>query len=115
LEDGGAAGQRLETAAIAAAAFGTININDHVADLACCMIEAVVKLAVDDQAAADAGAYENSDHILRLALQFGDVHSQHADIGVVFNEDRDVQLLLQIFLQWNILPTVEIRRKNHRP
>ena len=76
LEDGGAAGEGLEAAFVAAAAFGAVDVQDHVADLAGGVVEAAVEVAVDDQAAADAGADEDADEALGLGLEFGDMDAQ---------------------------------------
>ena len=48
LEDGRAAGQGLEATFVAAAAFGAIDVQDHVSDFPGGMVEAAVKVAVDE-------------------------------------------------------------------
>src|SRR5947199_7343481 len=45
------AGQRLETAVVAATAFRSVNVDDHVANLASSAIEPRMKLAVQNQPA----------------------------------------------------------------
>src|SRR5262245_49189074 len=65
LKDRRAAGHRLETPFVPAAALRPVDVNDHVADLARGVIEAAVKLAVHNQSAADARAYKNADHAPR--------------------------------------------------
>jgi hypothetical protein len=47
-----------------------------VADFAGRVAVAAVKLPVDDDAAADAGAHENADHMAGFGFQFGDIDTQ---------------------------------------
>src|ERR1019366_1447788 len=112
LKDGGAAGQRLETAFVAAAAFGAVDVQDHVADLAGGVVEAAVEFAVDDHAAPNAGADEDADEALGFAFEFGDVDAQRADVAVVFNEHRHAELLFQVFLERYVLPAFHVRRED---
>ena len=65
--DGGAAGQGLEAAAVAAAALGAGQVHDDVADLAGRLAVAAPQLAALDEAAADARAHANVERALGLA------------------------------------------------
>ena len=84
------------------------------ADLARGVPIAAVELTIDDQAAADARADEDSHDIPRLAFEFGHVHAQHRNVTVVFHEHRHVQLFFQSLLERHILPSFQVRGKNDR-
>src|SRR6266540_3059915 len=60
-KDGGAAGEGFEAAAIAAAAFGSVDFDDHVADFAGGEVVPAIQIAVDDEPAANARADEDAD------------------------------------------------------
>src|ERR1039458_9757653 len=109
LKDGGAAGQRLKTAFVAAAALGAVDVEHHVTDLPGGVVESAVKVAVDDEAAADAGADEDADEALGLAFELDDVDAQRADVAVVFDEYRHAEKLLQVLLQQHVLPAFHVR------
>ena len=96
---------------IAAAAFGAIDVDDHVADFAGGVIEPGIKFAIDDQPAANAGANENADDIFGFAFQLGLMNAQNGNVAVVLDEDRNAQLLLQLLLQRNIFPPSRLGAK----
>src|SRR5665213_3414664 len=77
-EDGGAAGQRLEAAAVAAIALGAAHLDDHVTDLPGRPVEAGKQFTVNNNSSADAGAQKNPHDVARLGLQFRLVDSEHA-------------------------------------
>ena len=103
-KDGAAAGQRLEAAFIAAAAFGSVDVDDHVADLARRAVDAGVGLAIDDDARADAGAEEDADEMFGLRLQLRLEDAERVQLAVVLHEHRHVEQLLQGFLERKIFP-----------
>lgn len=103
-KDGGAAGEGFKAAAIAAAAFGAVDFDDHVANLAGSEVVADVEVAVDDDAAADAGADEDADEVLGLGFVFAVEGAEGADVAVVADEDGDGEAFLQLFLKRDVFP-----------
>src|SRR5436305_4961868 len=63
LEDCSAAGQGFETAVVSAGAFGSVDVNDHVPDLASSPIKAGMELTIQDETSANACADENANQI----------------------------------------------------
>ena len=63
----GSAYESLEAAALSAVVQRPVGVDDHVSDLARGPVPAAVKLAVDDQAAADTGRPRDVDHVARAA------------------------------------------------
>ena len=55
-ENGGPTGQGLKAATVATTAFGTAHLDDHVPHLTRRAVETRIKLAIQDEAAADTGA-----------------------------------------------------------
>ena len=83
----GAAGQRLGAAAFAAGTARPLRLEDHVAHFAGDAARAQVELAVEHQAAADAGADEDADHGARAAPAAVGVLAHHRHAHVVVEED----------------------------
>src|SRR5437588_1256302 len=114
LEDRRSAGQRFETAFVAATAFRSRNLDHHVADFAGGVIEAAIKLAIDDQAAADPCTHKNTDDIFWLRLQLRDMHAQHSNVSIVLDKNRQPKLLLEFLFERDIFPPFEVRREDDR-
>ena len=89
LEDRAAACQRLETAIVSAGAPGAINVDDHVPNFTSGTIQARMKLAIQDQPRADAGADENANEITRLGFQFSMMNADGANIRIIFDANGD--------------------------
>lgn len=107
-EDGGAGGEGFEATAVAAAAFGSADLEDHVTDFAGGAVEAGVEVAVEDEAAADAGAEEDADQVARFAAQFDGMNAEGADIAIVLDEDRDTEVFFEVAFEGDILPAGEV-------
>src|SRR6185312_13635778 len=84
---GGARGERLDAAALAAAAARAVRQERHVADLAGDAAAAVVRVVADDDAAADAGADEDADHGARALADAVGVLADDGDADVVVEKD----------------------------
>ena len=93
-----AAGDGFETTPAATAAFGAIDVNDHVPNFTRGMIEAAVELAVNNETTSDSCADENADYATRFGFELDDVNAQNGDVAVVFDEDRHAQLFFEILL-----------------
>ena len=94
-----AAGVGLHAAAAAAAALGAVDAHDHVADLAR-GLAADPRLAVEDQAAADAGAPEDAEQAVVLACGADLELGVGGEVDVVAERDgRAAELLLERLAQ----------------
>ena len=103
-DDGCGAAVALQAAFVAAGAGHAADVHGNVADLAAHAVEAAPRTAVDDDAAAHAGA-QRQEHAGRGAL----AHARHAlgkagHGGVVVNKDGLVDVFLQLAAQGNVLP-----------
>ena len=93
--DGGAAGQGLEAAAVAAAALRAVELHDHVADLAGRFAIAAPQLAALHEAAADARAHADVHGAAGLAGRAEPGFAQRAEVAVVADDDGGLEAGLQ--------------------
>src|SRR5204863_7411883 len=104
LENCGAAGERLDTTFVAAAAFRAVDVHDHMADLTGSMVGAAEQFAVQDESTANAGAHKDADDMLGFGFKFGDMHAEDGDVRVVLDKYLHPKLLLLLLLQSYVLP-----------
>ena len=93
--DGRAAGQGLEAAAVAAAAFRGRQVHDDVADLAGRFAVAAPELAALDETAADARAHADVQGAVGLAGRAEPGFAQGAEVAVVADDDGHLEAGLQ--------------------
>ena len=87
------AGEGLQTAALAAAAEGSLRIQDHVAVLGGLELVAGEELAVEDEAAAHAGAGEEAHDVPVAPPRAELVFAVHAEIDVIAHKEGHAEAL----------------------
>ena len=103
-DDGRGAAVALQTALVAAGAGNAADIHGNVADLAAYAVEAAPRTAVDDDAAADAGA-QRQEHAGGGALAHArDAFGKAGHGGVVVDKDGLIDIFLELAAQRNVLP-----------
>src|SRR5687768_3925643 len=112
LDDGGAAAQRLEVTAPAAAAFGAARFHGDVADLPRHLPGAAVELAVGHDPAADTSSRPDAKHVPRAAPRSHLMFGEDRDAHVVAKEDRPPETPCQLVAQWKLDPA-EVRCDLH--
>ena len=95
-DDAGGGAVLLDTAPLAAAAdVGFLTVQHQMADLRAGAVSAVEELAIDDDAAADAGAQGCEDHVLGALAAALPEFAQSGNVGVVTGLDGEAHQLGQ--------------------
>ena len=112
---GAAAGDRFQTAQVAAAADDVVVVGDvDVADVAGGALGAAVDAAVGDHAAADAGADLDEEQVVGVAPARPVLAERH-DVDVVVDQHRRPIALLQVGGDAVAVPAGHDRRRHRRP
>src|SRR5581483_2697554 len=88
--DGGARGERLQAAVVAAVAAPAVQLDRHVAGLAGDAAGAEQQVVIDDDAAADTGADGEVDHVGDAAARAEAVLAEGGEVSVVAGADGQV-------------------------
>ena len=112
--DGGAAGQGLEAAVVAAAALRAAELHDHVADFAGRLAIAAPQLAALHESAADARADADVQRALGLAGRAEPGFAQRAEVAVVADDDGRLEAGLQQRAEVDARQS-HVRRHDHQP
>ena len=94
----------LEAAAVAAPAQDSAGHDPHVADLGGDPEGAAVQLAVEDDAAADAGADGDQEEVVDVLAGAEGELAPRRGVGVVLHHDRQVDARLQLGLEVEVAP-----------
>ena len=105
--DGHGAGDRLQAAAVAAAADRAGGVGEHVADLARDAVEAPIRSAPEDEPGADAGGDAHVDQVVDAAGGAEDLLAEGADVGVVLELHGDAEARLHLGRRADAVPAGE--------
>src|SRR4051812_10754723 len=106
---------RLEAAAVAAAAERACRLDRHVPDLAREAGRATLELTSDDEASADAGAQDDVDEVLDPASGAERLLRPGAEVGVVLDLDRERQAPFELRRRTHAGPARKDRRRADGP
>ena len=107
-EVGGGVG--LHAAVLAAGAQPAAGVDDHVPQFGAVLEVAAKHLAVDDDAAADAGAQREHDQVLDVLAGSGPELAPAGGIGVVLQRGPDARLVLHDLAERDVLHARQVAR-----